>query len=70
MSVRAGLTGLLAIVLGFIAANVVNFAGGALNAVRLLDYLAIPPPAWFWAATLAAFIPPAWLGGRIAAPND
>ncbi|HEU4427543.1 MAG TPA: hypothetical protein VFT98_02220 [Myxococcota bacterium] len=40
--------------------------GGLFMLGGVLNNLAFPPPAWFWAATGVVFVPPAWAGGRIA----
>jgi hypothetical protein len=40
--------------------------GGLLLAVAVLNMLALPHPAWFWALALSVFLPAAYLGVRMA----
>jgi len=60
---------------GYVAARIAARAplahalvvGALFMAGGVVNNLAFPPPVWFWAATFVVFLPPAWLGGRIAA---
>lgn len=40
--------------------------GGGLTAMGLYNLFAIPHPAWFWVASLALYVPFAWLGATVA----
>lgn len=60
---------------GFLAAWVARRApathalivGGVLMAMGVLNLLMLPGhPAWFWAASLLVYLPPAYLGSRLA----
>ena len=42
--------------------------GGILTACGILNNLMLPPPVWFWIVSLLAFLPTAWLGGRLVPP--
>jgi len=41
--------------------------GALLTVAGFANNLMLPPPAWFWAASLAVLLPGAWAGGRFAA---
>ncbi len=40
--------------------------GGLLTLAGIANNLMIPPPMWFWLVSLVAFLPPAYLGARLA----
>lgn len=40
--------------------------GALLTAAGVANNLMIPPPPWFWVASLAVLVPAAWAGSRIA----
>src|ERR1051325_4208077 len=39
--------------------------GGVLMIMGLVCLLTMPHPAWFWAASLALYLPASWAGGRL-----
>jgi hypothetical protein len=41
-------------------------AGAVLMTLGLVNLLMMPHPAWFWAASLAGYLPAAWAGARLA----
>ena len=40
--------------------------GGLLTLAGIADNLMLPPPTWFWFASLVVFIPAAYVGARFA----
>jgi len=48
----------LAVLAGFVVASAVTATGIANN-------LGIPPPTWFWIASMAVLLPMAWLGAHV-----
>lgn len=58
----------------FVAAKAAGWApvghalilGGLFLAAGVANVVMLPHPAWFTAASLAVFVPAAWLGGRLA----
>lgn len=40
--------------------------GALLLLAGVMNNLMLPPPTWFWIASLAVLLPAAWLGGRMA----
>ena len=56
----------------FIAAKIAQsrrpalILGVAATLVGIVNDLGVPPPLWFWALTLVAFVPPAWAAARLA----
>lgn len=39
--------------------------GGLLTLAGVVNNLMLPPPAWFWIATLVVFLPAAYIGARL-----
>jgi hypothetical protein len=62
---------------GFTAAKIAGKAkvlhssvlGVLLTLAGVANNLMIPPPIWFWAASLVVLFPAAFFGGRLAAPR-
>ena len=58
------------LVAGFIKPKAQHYqpvvVGGILTVFGLMNLLMIPHPWWFWVASLACFIPMAFIGGKIA----
>lgn len=40
--------------------------GVLLTLLGIVNNLMLPPPVWFWLATILVFIPAAWAGSRLA----
>lgn len=40
--------------------------GGLLTLAGIANNLMLPPPVWFWVASIPVFVPAAWVGGRLA----